>query len=853
MKSLRLLIFTLLFVVSAFASKPTAILGPGTGGANFRVPYREQVNRVLSADTTYILTGWYFIDSTYSLTIPSGTLVRGDSASGGTLIIARGAKIFATGTKFRPIIFTSNKPAGTRGPGDWGGVVILGMAPTNKPSTQQVEGGFATVPGAQTMYGGSDPNDNSGILQYVRIEFGGIAYAQDNEINGLTFGGVGAGTTIDHIQVSFANDDDFEFFGGTLQAKYLVAWCNVDDTYDTDFGFAGKLQFLYTKRDPLLFDASASGTSCGFESDNEGSSPYTASPRTSVRFSNVTIIGPESDTSQAATQNSHWSNVAMLRRAVETSIYNSVLVGYPRGIQIRDTLTQRAAIDNRLEIRNTSLQSLSANLLTLASSPSTGNIAGFNVTDWYKGDAPYSPTGNLGYVARNPIDVGFSSEAWNLDWTNNPVPGSSSEPATAGTSYQGRLAGDTWFDSVSYRGAFDPSKPRDQQWDWGWTNYDPQNYDPEAPVTGMTYQVEDGWNMVSLPIKGSISKATAFPSASSDAFSYSAGYVSQSNLSNGNGYWVKFNGSQSFSTIVGVTNLIDTFQLSSRWNMIGALSAPVAASSLTTNPPGNISSSYFGYDGSYSVVDTLRPGKGYWVKVTDAGQLFLNVSNSALKSTPSFESAIETMNQIVISDSKNRTQNLYYSPVQNEKVSLSNYELPPVPPASGFDARFITQRYVGFGSEYTVQIQGSYPIKVKFSGKSIASNYIVEEIQDGKIVASHNVNGSSNVVINDSKTTTLVIKVNGQDVVPATYSLDQNYPNPFNPSTMISYALPVSGNVKLSVYNVLGQEVATLVNGMQEAGFKTISFDAANLPTGMYIYKLSSGTFSMVKKMMFTK
>ncbi len=853
MKSLRLLIFTLLFVATAFAAKPTAILGPGTGGGNFRVPYREQVDRVLSADTTYIITGWYFIDSTYSITIPAGTLLRGDSASGGTLIISRGSKIFATGTKSRPIIFTSNKPAGTRVPGDWGGVIILGAAPTNKPSTQQIEGGFATIPGAQTMYGGADPNDNSGIFQYIRIEFAGIAFSQDNEINGLTFGGVGAGTTIDHIQVSFANDDDYEFFGGTVQAKYLVAWRELDDTFDTDFGFDGKLQFCYTKRDPLLFDASASGSSNGFESDNEGTSPYNATPRTKVRVCNMTIVGPESDTVQAVTQNSHWGNLLMLRRATELSIYNSVLVGWPKGITLRDTLTQRAAIDNRLEIRNTSIQGLSTNLLTLSSSPSTGNIAGFNVIDWFKGVAPYSATGNIGNIARNPLDVGFHSEAFNLNWTNNPVPGSSTEPATAGTSYQGRLAGDTWFDSVSYRGAFDPSKPRDQQWDWGWTNYDPQNYDPEAPVTGMTYQVADGWNLLSLPIKGSLNTTTAFPTANSDAFSYSGGYVSQSNLSNGNGYWVKFNGNQSFSTIVGVTDLKDTFQVSSKWNMIGSLSTPVAVSSLVSNPPGNIASSYFGYNGAYASVDTLLPGKGYWVKTTNAGQLYLTAGSSVLKIHPSAESAIESMNQIVVTDSKNRTQHLYYSQVQNEKVSVSNFELPPVPPSTGFDARFASQHYVDFGSEYRVQIQGSYPMTVKFSGNSTSTNYEIDEVQDGKVTASHIVSGNSNVVIKDSKTTTLVIKVNGQSILPTTYSLDQNYPNPFNPSTVISYALPTSGNVKLSVFNVLGQEVATLVNGIQDAGVKTITFDATNLPSGMYIYKLSSGLFSEVKKMMLTK
>jgi hypothetical protein len=481
-----LILMVILLGFTAYASKPQVILGPGVGGANFRVPYHQNFDRTLSSDTVYILSGWYFVDSTYRITIPAGTLLRGDSASAGSLIIKRGAQIFAQGTAARPIIFTSNKPAGTRRPGDWGGVIVLGNSITNQPSNKQVEGGFGTIPNTDAMYGGSDPSDNSGILQYLRIEFAGIAFAQDNEINGLTFGGVGNGTTVDHIQVSYAQDDDYEFFGGTVDAKYLVSWRNLDDTYDSDFGYAGRLQFLYTKRDPLIFDASASGTSNGFESDNEGSSPYSATPRTKVRFSNVTLVGPQNDTSMSV--NSKYQYVAMIRRASEASIYNSILMGYPWGIQIKDTLSQRAAIDNRLEIRSTSLQART-NILTLSSSPSTGNIAGFVVKDWFDGASPYTATDNLGSTARNVNDIGLPSAVFNLDATNNPVPQSGSEADTAGTLYQGRLAGDSFFDSVSYRGAFDPSKSRSQQWDGGWSNYDPNNYEPEADVHTVNFQI----------------------------------------------------------------------------------------------------------------------------------------------------------------------------------------------------------------------------------------------------------------------------------------------------------------------------------------------------------------------------
>jgi hypothetical protein len=470
----RLFVFLLGVIVSSatgFAQRPQKVIGPGIGSANFRVPFVQSAGstRTLSRDTIYILTGWYFVDSTANLTIQSGTLILGDSASGGTLIVRRGGKVIASGTAAQPIVFTSGKAPGTRKPGDWGGVVVLGKAPTNQPSTKQIEGGFGTIPNTNAMYGGSEPDDSSGVLRYVRIEFAGIAFSTDNEINGLTFGGVGRKTVVDHIQVSFANDDDYEFFGGTLDAKYLVSWRSLDDNFDTDFGYSGRLQFLYAKRDPQVFDASASGSSNGFESDNEATAPYAATPRTSVRASNVSLIGPAVDSTVAATLNAKWDNSAMIRRASEFSLYNSVIAGWQKGINIRDTLTQRAALDGRLQIRNTSLAA-PRNVVVASSSPNTGNIPGFDPVAWFT-----TGTNNRGGTARQAGDVGFTSSAFALNTTNDPVPSSTSELATAGAALDGRLAGDTWFTATTYRGAFNPALSRNQQWDWSWANYDPQN------------------------------------------------------------------------------------------------------------------------------------------------------------------------------------------------------------------------------------------------------------------------------------------------------------------------------------------------------------------------------------------
>ena len=165
----------------------------------------------------------------------------------------------------RPIVFTSAAAEGSKRPGDWGGVIILGRAPSNhrdangQPTTGKVEG---LTSGGD--YGGSDQNDDSGVLKYVRIEYSGVAIAPNNEVNGLTFGGVGRGTIVDYVQVRHTADDCFEFFGGTVNAKHLICHYNGDDGFDWDNGYQGKLQFLVLQQDPTVADETN-----GFEGDND--------------------------------------------------------------------------------------------------------------------------------------------------------------------------------------------------------------------------------------------------------------------------------------------------------------------------------------------------------------------------------------------------------------------------------------------------------------------------------------------------------------------------------------------------------------------------------------------------------
>ncbi len=291
------------------------------------------VSTDITTNTTWsgvvLLQNKVYVKNNATLTIAPGTIIRGDKNSQGTLIITRGAKINAAGTASNPIVFTSNEAVGNRAEGDWGGVVVLGLARNNQPGgVASIEG---LVPSTDTQFGGAFDNDNSGVMQYVRIEFSGIPLEPNKELNGLTMGSVGSGTTVDHIQVSFCGDDSFEFFGGTVNCKYLIAYRGLDDDFDTDFGYRGKIQFGLAIRDPFLSDAP--GDSNCFETDNDAQGS-TAQPKTSPIFSNMTIVGPKGDGTTALPSGEKFEKAFRLRRNTATSCFNSLVTGWEKGVSV---------------------------------------------------------------------------------------------------------------------------------------------------------------------------------------------------------------------------------------------------------------------------------------------------------------------------------------------------------------------------------------------------------------------------------------------------------------------------------------------------------------------------------------
>jgi len=444
--------------------KPQVVLGPGTGPDHVAEPFYQQWNRTLSADTLYILTGFYYVDSTYSLTIPEGTVCMGDT--GATLVIQRGAEIHARGTVERPIVFTSMKDPGDREAGDWGGVVILGEAPVNQVNPV-IEGGLL-----DGYYGGNVPDDDSGEFYYCRIEWPGYRIQEGNEVNGLTMGGVGTGTEIHHVQVSYSNDDSFEWFGGGCDMDYLVAYGGLDDVFDTDFGHSGRHQFCFALRDPDYFDDA--GQANGYESDNMGSANPVV-PRTQPTFANCTIVGPEYNDGMVGNlpPGHTFEYSAVLRRCTQHKIHNSVIMGFPYGLSVRDGCTSADALTDTLNVHYTSIQA------TLRPGTSTsvhdeGRWAG--VTAWFNAEPGNNATHSQ---PRNPSTVGLTNMANFND--PDPTPTGTSELVTVPANW---LHSDvsTYFQQVSYRGAFEPGKTMDEQWTAGWTNFDPQNtdYDPVA-------------------------------------------------------------------------------------------------------------------------------------------------------------------------------------------------------------------------------------------------------------------------------------------------------------------------------------------------------------------------------------
>lgn len=446
MKKLKSLFLTLIcasVVITSCKDKteePTPAPAPETLSGNITA------NKLLTADRVWVLEGYVRVLSGATLTIEAGTVIKGDKISKAALIIERGGKINATGTADKPIVFTSNQAVGSRAIGDWSGVVICGRSFTNQTGGEaQYENGILGT--GVAVYGGTDANDNSGVMKYVRIEYAGIAIQQDREINSLTLASVGAGTTIENVQVSFGGDDGFEFFGGTVNCKNLVAYKCTDDDFDFEFGYTGRIQYGVSIKDPNIFDASASGASNGIECDNGVS--VDDLPANKPVLSNFTFIGPG-----AAANAKH--NVGVLFRKGSRFVFrNSIVIDHLKGgFSVATTQAGDRLAAGESDFKNNLIFSAAANSNFVVSTSG----ASFATNDILKTFALANGNAELSSVAAAGItSPTLASPVLTLN---------AGSVAKTGASFTGI----TGFEAVAFRGAMDTNN-----WAANWTNFDPQN------------------------------------------------------------------------------------------------------------------------------------------------------------------------------------------------------------------------------------------------------------------------------------------------------------------------------------------------------------------------------------------
>lgn len=412
-------------------------------------------DRTFSNDTVYQLDGFVYVKNNATLTVEAGTVVQGyiDPVLGnskGTLIITRTGFIDARGTECEPIVFTSANQPGLRGTGDWGGIIVLGEATINRGTdqggyyTDVIEGGL-TGDVADRTFGGNNDQDSSGVMQYVRIEFAGIAFTPNNEINSLTTGGVGEKTVIDHIMVSYAGDDAFEMFGGKWNGSHLIAHRTLDDNFDCDQGYRGNIQWGIVYHEANTADISRSE---GWETDNWSSNPN-GQPRTAPVFSNITLIGPKA----TGTPNSLHQSAARIRRGSWTSIHNSVFVDHLSGLYIDGNDTY-AGWNAGMEFKGNIMAGMTDNYKAAG----THTVADMGLL-WEASNTNYANTSSVGFNA-----------AYNVVTGPNLVPEAGSV-LLSGSDWTFTGASD--FNQVSYRGALD----RNNDWTANWTEWDPQTAD----------------------------------------------------------------------------------------------------------------------------------------------------------------------------------------------------------------------------------------------------------------------------------------------------------------------------------------------------------------------------------------
>jgi len=417
-------------------------------------------NRTLYADTVYTIRGFVHVANGATLTIEPGTRIQGDYGTlGSSLFVMRGAKIDACGTASAPIVFTSSRPAGQRQPGDWGGLIIVGNARINRGDPTTIEGTGTGADNPAINYGGgTNDADSSGRLCYVRVEFAGYATATDQELNAFTFAAVGSGTKLEYLQAMAGLDDHFEWFGGTVDSKYLVSYESGDDHFDASEGYRGRSQFMIAYQSKVLIPRTGAGNVSsdpqGIENDGCGGSNcvdgQASQPFNTPLWANFTLIGTGPGTVDATSG----GYGIVLRRGTGGYYLNGVVARWPKAaLSVRDTSTTARIAAGDMLVSNI--------------------LAAENGALLHSGQPPYDTVANsvrsvngaaAGMFNLLPTDATSAAE---FDWQ----PPASSAAASGGlTSFPDAVAvkAGTFITPTTYRGA---AAPAGAKWWAGWTNY----------------------------------------------------------------------------------------------------------------------------------------------------------------------------------------------------------------------------------------------------------------------------------------------------------------------------------------------------------------------------------------------
>jgi hypothetical protein len=439
------------------ASGDTVVIGSATENTII------SQSRTLSRDTTYVIQGFVKVVEPAILTIESGTQIRGDfETPGSALFVLQGAQINAVGSANDPIVMSSEQPVGQRQPGDWGGLIVVGRGQINRAGSVILEGTTDPAANAVPYSGGTNNGDNSGRMSYVRVEFAGYPVLPNAELNSFTLAALGSATRLDHLQAMGGLDDAFEWFGGAVDAQYLVSYETGDDHFDASEGFRGRNQFLIAYQDTLLpprpgLSGGPSNDPQGFEVDGcdgagcelgRASVPYTVPV-----FANFTVVGTGS-----ATLAGQSGGIGMVLRRGAGGVYvNGIVARFPtQAITIRDAFTDTLMMRDSLVLRNILLAQNGRNFDADGSNFGQGpKFAAAAI------DSAATVDGLFTALPANPASAAA------IDWT--PPTGSAAATGGLGT-FPANIASRVGqaVTGTSYRGAAAPGGPK---WWEGWTVY----------------------------------------------------------------------------------------------------------------------------------------------------------------------------------------------------------------------------------------------------------------------------------------------------------------------------------------------------------------------------------------------